>query len=231
MTASTPGYGNATITATVGAEASVTTDINADDTFVDYGYELEARQSMGFLGGIGKHFYLYGSFFQGFEEAGEIPEEQVGEVNIVESDQTKLNASGGINFSYKRLELRVNATWQNKRVADEDDAIRDAIIWPDARVGNPGWFTPDPTDDSDTPYAYTAELIQPEDLRIDISGSFRLTDHFTLDWSARNITKSYPLPYYELSDGSQLPYYGQIHNQSQKQIYGVNFTIGLSATF
>ena len=210
---------------------SVGTSINADGTFVDYGYELEARQDLSMLGDWGKHFYVYGSFFQQFQEPGDVPEDEEGDFNVPLSNETRINASGGINFRYKRLNLRANATWRNERTEDADDALVDAIFWDDATVGNPGWYTPSPDDDGTDRFKRRMRLVRPESLRIDISGSFQLTKHLALDFSARNITKDNPEPVYVREDGGELPFLGHLHDGTEKSIYGINFTIGLSGEF
>jgi hypothetical protein len=210
---------------------SVTTSINASGTFIDYGYELEARQDLRMLGNWGKHIYVYGSFFQQYQEPGTVPEDEEGDFNVPLGNETRLNASGGINISYKRLEFRINATWRNERTHDAKDAIRSSIFWDDATIGNPGWYTATADDDDNEPYEYTMRLVRPESLRIDLSAKFRLTDHLTLDFSARNITKDNPEPKYVREDGGDLPFLGHLHDGTEKSIYGVNFTIGITGEY
>lgn len=208
-------------------EWDVTTSINADSTFIDYGYELEARQDLAFLGDWGKYFYLYASFFQKFNKAGDIPQDEAGEFDVVEDDQIELNASGGISMDYKRLSVQANFTWQNERTT----RITSGIFWDDPTIGNPGWYTPIESDNEPTSYERGLELVSPEDLRIDLTVGYRLTDRLTLDFSARNITESYPLEIYKLTDEGRLPLYGHLEDRGQAQSYGINFTIGLSGHF
>ena len=211
---------------------TVTTSVNSSGTFIDYGYELEARQDLRVLGSWGRHIYVYGSFFQQFQEPGTIPEGEEGVFEVPLGNETRLNASGGININWKRLEFRINATWRNERTEDASDAIvRTAIFWPDATVGNPGWYTPTADDDLNDPYYHTMRLVRPESLRIDLSAKFRLTEHLTLDFSARNITKDNPEPIYVRDDGGELPYLGHLHDGTEKSIYGINFTIGISGVY
>ncbi len=214
-------------------EWNVTTSVNAQGTFVDYGYELEARQDLGAFGNWGKYFYVYGSLFQQFQDAGDVPEdeEERGIFNIIPGTEMRLNASGGVSVTYGRYNLRVNATWRNERTADVDRALVDTIFWPDATVGNPGWYTASGADDDNEPYTTQMRLKIPEDFRVDITASIRLTDHLTLDFSARNVNNSNPVPFYEREDGGKLPLLGHIDDDSERTNYGVNFTIGISGTY
>lgn len=210
---------------------SVNTSVNAQGTFIDYGYELEMQQDLGVLGKWGKAFYFYGTFFQQFQKMGDVPEGEEGDFTIPLSNDMRLNASGGLNFKYKRLQLRVNATWRNARTVDEDDTLIDGIFWPDPTVGNPGWYTPDAGDDDSSVYTQRLRLEQPESLRIDFSGSFKLNEHLSLDFSARNITEDYPEPVYILEGVGKLPFLGHLHDGTEKSLYGVNFTIGISGSY
>ena len=210
---------------------SVRTSINADGTFIDYGYELEGRQDLRALGNWGKYVYLYGTFFQQFQEAGDVPEDEEGDFNISLSNEKRINASGGINIAYKRLEFRVNATWRNERTQDASDALVNAIFWDDATIGNPGWYTPDPDDDGTDDFEYRMRLVRPASLQVDLSAKFRLTKHLTLDFSARNITQDYPEPVYVREDGAKLPFLGHLHDGTEKSLYGINFTLGISGVY
>jgi TonB-dependent receptor len=210
---------------------SVNTSVNAQGTFIDYGYELEMQQDLGVLGKWGKYFYFYGTFFQQYQKLGSVPEDEQGDFTIPLSNDMRLNASGGLNFRYKRLQLRINATWRNARTLDEDDALIDGIFWPDPTVGNPGWFTPEDNDDDSSVYTQRLRLEQPESLRVDFSGSFKINEHLSFDFSARNITEDYPEPIYILEGGGTLPFLGHLHDGTEKSLYGVNFTIGISGTY
>lgn len=212
-------------------EWAVNTSVNANGTFVDYGFELEARQDLAILGGIGKYFYVYGSYFEQFQQEGKTPEGFEEYYLIREGTERRINASGGVSFNYKRLNLRTNFTWRNARTSTSDQALLDGVIWDDPTVGNPGWYTPTIEDDSNEPFFYRMRLVRPADLRIDLSGSFRLTDHYTFDFSARNIFNSNPEPLYVREDGMKLPLYGNIDDASQRTTYGVNFTVGISGSF
>lgn len=212
---------------------TVTTSVNAPGTYVNYGYELEARQDLSILGDWGKFFYVYGTFFQQFEDAGDVPEGDEDFYRINYDTEMRINASGGISFDYKRLNIRFNATWRNQRTVDDDpeDVFPVAIFWDDATIGNPGWYSPTEADDDSDSYRRDVRLVLPEDLRIDVSASFRLTDHYTLDFSARNITNSNPAPEYVIDGKGRLPYYGKVYGDGEQSNYGVNFTIGLSGSF
>ena len=208
---------------------TVSTNDNASGSFNDYGFELEASHDLGFLGSFGRHFYVFGSYFQQFQKAGSVPEEESDLFVVPEGTETRINASGGINFSYKRLNLRANFTWRNERL----ESISEVIIWDDPTIGNPGWYTPTAADLEVTPYTQRVRLMRPSDLRIDISGSIRLTERFYFDFSARNITESNPEPVYVLESGESLgpTRYRNVHDGSDKIIFGINFTLGISATF
>lgn len=210
---------------------SVNTSVNARGTFVDYGYELEVQQDLGVFGRWGKPFYVYGTFFQQFQKIGKVPEDEAGDFTIPLSNDMRLNASGGLNFRYKRLQLRINATWRNARTVDADDALIDGIFWDDATVGNPGWYTPQTDDDDSSFYTRRLRLERPASLRVDFSGSYRLTEHLSIDFSARNITEDYPEPYYVLEGAGKLPFLGHLHDGTEKSLYGINFTIGVSGTY
>lgn len=202
----------------------VSSDVTAQSTFINYGYELEARHDLSFLGSWGRHIYLYGSFFQRFEDV-EVAENETDLINIDEDPPADLNASGGISMNYKRLRVQLNFTWRNERVSN----VFDGIIWTDPTLGNPGWFTPS-LDDDEAPASElnSIKVVSPADLRIDITASFQITENLAIDFSARNITESNPYDTYILANGSELPYYGQLGGRAETNSYGINFTIGIS---
>lgn len=216
------GYGPGTEYWDEGWEVS--SDVTAKSTFINYGYELEARHDLRFLGDWGKHIYLYGSFYQRFEDV-DVAEDETDLISIDEDPSADLNASGGISVNYKRLRVQMNCTWRNERVSN----VFDGIIWTDPTLGNPGWFTPRLEDDiASESELRSIKVISPEDLRIDLTASFRITENLALDISARNITESNPYDTYILANGAELPYYGQLGGRAETSSYGVNFTIGIS---
>ncbi|MEX0332382.1 MAG: carboxypeptidase regulatory-like domain-containing protein [Puniceicoccaceae bacterium] len=205
-------------------EWEVSSDITSLSTFINYGYELEARHDLSFLGIWGKHVYLYGSLSQRFEDV-KIAENESDLLDIEEDRSPELNASGGVSISYKRLQVQLNFTWRNERTRD----LLDGIIWSDPRIGNPAWYQPGTLDDP-IPASELREIkrVSPADLRLDLTASFRITKNLSVDFSARNITESNPLDTYILADGGELPYYGQLVGRSETSSYGINFTIGIS---
>jgi TonB-dependent receptor len=214
---------------------TVNSSRNASGTFIDYGFELEARHDLSFIpfiGEWGRRFYLYASYFRQYQKPGTVPDDELDLFIVPDGMETRVNASGGIDFNYKRLNLRLNATWRNARL-HSDSAISDVIFWDDPTVGNPGWYTPTAADNDPAAYLYRVRLMRPSDLRVDFSGSFRLTNHLTLDFSARNITESNPEPVYVREDGGSLgpTVYANVHDGSDKILFGINFTIGLSGRF
>ncbi|MCC5805543.1 MAG: TonB-dependent receptor plug domain-containing protein [Opitutales bacterium] len=216
-------------------EWTVNTSMNASGTFVDYGFELEGRHDLSFipwLGDWGERFYLFGSYFTQYQEPGSVPEGEEQLFLVPDGMEKRINASGGVNFSYRRLNLRANFTWRNARLHDSQP-ITEGIIWDDATVGHPEWYAPGAQAPSNEDYTYRIRLMRPSDLRIDLSGSFRLTDNFTFDFSARNITESNPEPVYVREDGGSLGpmRYRDVHDGSDKILFGINFTVGISGRF
>src|SRR5690606_7872556 len=108
--------------------------------------------------------------------------------------------------------------------------VSEIVIWDDPTIGNPGWYTPTADDNSVVPYTRRVRLMSPSDLRLDLSGSFRLTDHLTFDFSARNITESNPEPVYVLEGGESLgpTLYRNVYDDSDRILFGINFTVGIS---
>jgi hypothetical protein len=179
---------------------------------------------LSFLGEWGKHIYLFGTFFQRFEDV-DVAEDESDLIDIDEDDSPELNASGGISVTYKRLRVQLNFTWRNEQTND----VFDAIFWSDPRIGNPAWFQPGTINDP-IPASELRRMkrVTPADLRLDLTASFRISENFSIDFSARNITESNPFDSYYLQDGSEIPYYGQLTGVSETSSYGINFTIGIS---
>lgn len=202
----------------------VSSDVSSKSTFINYGYEIEARHDLRFLGAWGRHIYLYGSFFQRFEDVN-VAADESNLITIDEDAPAEMNASGGISVSYKRLQVQLNFTWRNER----SGSLFDAIYWSDPRIGNPAWFQPG-TIDVPIPSSELREIRQvtPADLRLDLTASYRITDNLSIDFSARNLTESNPQSTLVRVDGSEIPYYGQLGGSSETSAYGINFTIGIS---
>lgn len=201
----------------------VNTSVNASSTYFRYGYELEVKQQLSVLGDWGKYFYVYGSISHQFESRGSINEEESDQSVFEEPVEPKLFASGGLSITYKRFRGLFNFTWENKRVTGYDEVL----IWADPTVGNAAWYGPlaATSDELDQPYLVQVKKIQPEDFRLDVTLSYRMTDHLTLDFSARNVTNSRP---YDRLEGPGLPVYRQ---ETEASNYGVNFTFGVTASY
>ena len=198
--------------------------INARGTFIKYGYELEGSQDMGAYFDILEGLYVYASMNHKFEAEGDIDEEEQGLGFFSEPNDPEIDASGGINYRFKRLSVRLNWTWRSERVR----SFGEALVWTDPTVGNAGWYTTDPNDAIDEPYLIQTRLIRPSETRIDINLSYRINDTFTVDFAARNITESNKPDLLESVIPGQLPRYAAVENRER---YGVNFTVGLTAQF
>ncbi|HKJ91445.1 MAG TPA: TonB-dependent receptor, partial [Oceanipulchritudo sp.] len=205
-------------------EWTVSTSINARGTFINFGYELEASQDMGAFFEVLKGVYVFASLNHKFQKEGSVAEEEQDLGFFDEPKDPEIDASGGINYRFKRFSARVNWTWRGERVR----SFGEAVVYPQPTVGNAGWYTPDPNDAVDTPYLIQTRVIRPEELRLDVNLSYRINDTFTVDFAARNITASNKPDRLESVIPGLIPTFAAVENRSD---FGVNFTIGLTAEF
>jgi TonB-dependent receptor len=205
------GFGAESIYATEGW--LVTTPVNGEGTATTYGYELEARHDLGFLGKWGKTIYAYASFTTKKKSGNQNTLNQIGST----SDDFM---AGGISWNWWRLSARVNATWR-------DEEIRSSSLiykWPDASVGDP---TPGGPVTEDEQYEVAFVTYQPAELKVDVNFGVRIGENYSLDFSARNVTNTSRDLMARSLDGSW-PEYARVLN---RQEFGVNFTIGFSGKF
>lgn len=189
----------------------VTMPVNGEGTATTYGYEFEIAQDLAFIGSWGKYFYAALSYTTKRESGNQDSLDQIG-------NTTDDFATASISFDYKRFSARVNATWQNETIRSSGSSY----LWPDPSVGPPSESTLE-----NEPYRVEVYRYEPAELKIDLNLAYRLTDNFTLDFSARNITNTARETYFRSADGSY-PEYAQILS---KEEFGVQFTVGMSAEF
>ncbi|MCC5805552.1 MAG: TonB-dependent receptor [Opitutales bacterium] len=191
----------------------VTTLVNWPDGGKQYGWEVDFQQDLSILGGWGQYFYLFAAYSTKRRTVSETVEDADAQFGNNAPDNF---ASGGLNFNYRRFTTRVNVTWRNEQIIS-----RGAM----PRLTNP--HVPRNTNDLSTFDPIPFEAYRPAEFRVDLNMSYRLSDRYTLDFAARNITDTGRVRYIRSLDGS-FPEYAMKGQRSQ---YGVNFTVGLSGRF
>ena len=192
----------------------IETQRNGEGTATSTGYELEFSQSMGGLGNFWEPlrkwlepFYVYASYTN-----KERTQDVVEGTSIItpvgpSSDET---LAGGVNFRYKRFNARVNATWRSEQV--RGGGVVRVLIDPTMPSG----------DDNYTEVA--AFTLVPDELKVDVNLSYRISDKLSIDFTAKNITNTSRETYFMTVDDTY-PAYAQLN---ERQVFGVSYTIGLS---
>ena len=197
----------------------IETQRNGEGTATSTGYELEFSQSLGGLGNFWEPlrkwldpFYVYASYTKKDRRAPVVTNEAGEEIATNDpvgptADET---LAGGVNFRYKRFSARVNATWRSEQIRGTGTF----------RVHT------DPTqpggDDNFTEViSYT---LVPDELKVDINLSYRISDKISIDLTAKNITNTSRETFTKTVDDT-FPEYAQLN---ERQVFGVSYTIGLS---
>ncbi|MEX0332586.1 MAG: TonB-dependent receptor [Puniceicoccaceae bacterium] len=184
----------------------IQTQQNGEGTGESTGYEVEVSQDLGILGNWGKYFYVYASYTSKSRRQPLVGNDPIGPT----SDEL---AAGGVNFNYRRISARVNATWRSEQVSGGQQ-LR-VLIDPTQKAG----------DDNYTTVAAFTET--PAELKVDVNLSYRIGDRYSIDLTAKNITNTKTERFFKSVDDTY-PIYAQLQEQRQ---FGVTYTIGFSGQF
>jgi outer membrane receptor protein involved in Fe transport len=186
----------------------IQTQRNGEGTGESTGYEIEVSQDLGFLGKWGEAIYMFASYTSKSRRQT-IP---AGGVDPVGTTADQL-ASGGVNFRYKRLSARVNATWQSEQITGGQTV--NVLI--------------DPTqpDGDDNYTVISAFRERPALLKVDVNLSYRIGERYSIDLTAKNITNTRTESFFRSVNG-EYPSYAELREQKQ---FGTSYTIGFSGSF
>lgn len=191
-------------------EWRITTVVNVPDGGSQYGWEFDFQQDMSALGSWGRFFYVFASYSTKKRSVAETVQSADAQFGNTSADNF---ASGGININIARFSARINMTWANERILSSGNYV----LLTDPRVkregDKPETFTPVPF-----------QIYRPAEIRIDLNLAYRLSDRYTLDFAARNITDTGRESIVRTLDGT-LPDFA---SKGERSVYGVNFTVGIS---
>ncbi|PTY07475.1 hypothetical protein DB347_09250 [Opitutaceae bacterium EW11] len=179
-------------------EWQITSAYNGPGTARQQGIEVEATQDLGFLGDWGKHFYVFASFAKKW-----LHEELTNKYSEVKPSSSNYG-SAGVIFNTKRISFNVRATY------------RDATY--------SGQIAGTPTYQGNT---YRIGRYNPSEIRVDSEFNYRLSKHYSLFITGRDITNAgRKVRQYDLF--GVYPDYAQLDTWRQ---FGVQVTFGVSGSF
>lgn len=171
------------------------TTVNTAGTGKTIGYELEASQNLGILGSFGKNFNVFASFSHHYKK-------QNNTTYLTIKPTAGSSASGGVNFSWKRLNVLTRWVWlEEKYLGSTTYTIngQDYIL---------GRYTP-------------------ATVNIDLNIRYQLTRQFGLFFNGRNIFNTDTKEIRHDADGT-FPSWAKTVSTKR---YGVTAVVGIQATF
>lgn len=184
------------------------------------GYELEIQQNLGIFGDWGRNYQFF--FTVSDSDTTPPPPTVLNDgsttqaSSILSTTSSKLAFNSGITANIGRFSAQVSAAWRDEVVERIGETWLYTTPW--VRDKN----EEDGLDRSQKTYI---EYYEPAKLTVDLTLSYRLTDHYTLNVSGRNITNAESESYIR---GEYLPDYAHTVERSQ---YGVMWTIGLTGQY
>lgn len=186
------------------------TTLSGQGTAKTTGYEFEASHPLDFLGGWGKHFYVFANYTTKKLSANQ---DITGQLGATSNDF----ATGGVSFQYKRFSTRVNVTYRDENIRgsdlvplyDHDPAANDGQGGP-VQVGEIAVYE-----------------FEPAETRVDVSVGYQFTDHIGFFANARNVTNTSQIDR-RSSAGDVYPSYAEPYEIKE---FSVQVTLGLEGRF
>lgn len=179
----------------------ISTTVNGEGTAKTEGYEFEVSQNLGFLGRWGKPFDLFATY-----TTKKLSQNQTDKLRPTSNDF----ATGGINFSARRISLSVKATWRTKSQTQ--------------RVS--GVFYIDPATGSRTSYT-DLYLYEPEETKLDLNFNYQFSRRYGFFINARNFLNTNKETI-QLDERGLLPGYARV---TDNRDFGVQWTVGIRGMF
>jgi outer membrane receptor protein involved in Fe transport len=198
----------------LGLDPSSYQDYKIDTTSVSetvqktHGWEFEARQDFGFLGGWGRHFQVFASYTLKSLAAPSSPRpvtytspdgvehEFVPTIKTISLTANRF-AAAGVQFSSKRFTAQIRGTYRN-----DNEIHRDLV------KGSGDNFL---------------RRFEPAETRIDINVSYQISDRYSVFASGRDVFNS-SRKIVIRDDHGLFPTYAQTYD---KRLFGVTWTVGV----
>lgn len=171
-----------------------------------YGFEFEVSQQLSVLAPWARDFWVFANYSTQRKSANQ---DATGKLGATAENY----GAGGIAYDSKRWSIRLNATWR-------DDNITDDEAYP--------LFEYDPVEDEAVEVGETVIFeYEPAEWRLDASIAYKISERYSIYASGRNITNTKTIRKYFDSEGL-LPEYAMVYDNRN---FGFQWTFGVQASF